>query len=56
VTVGGVNVTILAAMLRYAGLYQVNIQLPASMPTGELLLKGIQGSFQSPDGILLSVQ
>ncbi len=56
VTVSGVNVPVLAAVLRYAGLYQVNIQLPASLPKGDLPIKIIQGSFQSPDGILINVQ
>jgi uncharacterized protein (TIGR03437 family) len=56
VTAGGMNVTVLGAVLRYAGLYQVNIQLPASLPAGDLPLKIIQGSFQSPDGVLISIQ
>lgn len=56
VTVGGANVTVLGAVLRFAGLYQVNIQLPASMPTGDQPIKIIQGSFQSPAGILLNIQ
>jgi uncharacterized protein (TIGR03437 family) len=56
VTVGGINATVLGAVLRYAGLYQVNVQLPASLATGDLPIKVIQGSFQSPDGILINVQ
>jgi uncharacterized protein (TIGR03437 family) len=56
VTVNGANVTMLGAVLRFAGLYQVNIQLPASMPVGDLPIKIIQGSFQSPNGILINVQ
>ncbi len=56
VTVGGVNATVQGAVLRFAGLYQVNIQLPASLPSGDLPIKIIQGSFQSPDGILINVQ
>ncbi len=56
VTVGGANVTVLGAVLRFAGLYQVNIQLPASVPTGDQPIKIIQGSFQSPSGILINIQ
>ena len=56
VTAGGQSVTVLGGVLRYAGLYQVNIQLPASLPTGDLPLKIVQGSFQSPDGVLINIQ
>ena len=56
VTVAGTSVTVLGAVLRYAGLYQVNIQLPASLPTGDSPIKVIQGSFQSPGGILINIQ
>jgi uncharacterized protein (TIGR03437 family) len=56
VTVGGANVTVLGAVLRFAGLYQVNIQLPSSVPTGDQPIKIIQGSFQSPNGILINIQ
>ena len=56
VTAGGATVNVLGAVLRYAGLYQVNVQLPASLPTGDLPLKLIQGTFQSPDCVLINVQ
>jgi uncharacterized protein (TIGR03437 family) len=56
VTAGGQNVTVLGGVLRYAGLYQVNVQLPVSLPAGDLPLKIIQGSFQSPDGVLINIQ
>lgn len=56
ITAGGMNVTVLGGVLRYAGLYQVNVQLPASLPSGDLPLKIIQGSFQSPDGVLINIQ
>ena len=56
VTLGGTNATVLGAVLRYAGLYQVNIQLPATLPAGDLPIKLIQGSAQSPDGILINLQ
>lgn len=56
ITVGGVNVTVTAAVLRYAGLYQLNVQLPPSVPTGEQFIKVVEGSYQSPDGVLISIQ
>jgi uncharacterized protein (TIGR03437 family) len=56
VTVGGANIPVLGAVLRFAGLYQVNVQLPASVPTGDQPIKIIQGSFQSPSGILINIQ
>jgi uncharacterized protein (TIGR03437 family) len=37
-------------------LYQVNIQLPNSLPTGDQPIKIVQGSFQSPSGILINIQ
>ncbi len=56
VTVGGTNVTVLGAYLRYAGLYQVNIQLPASLGSGNLPIQVImQGSYRSPANILVAV-
>jgi len=56
VTVGGTNVTVLGAILRFAGLYQVNIQLPASLGPGNLPIQVLDGSYQSPPNILLTVQ
>jgi uncharacterized protein (TIGR03437 family) len=56
ITAGGQSVTVLGGVLRYAGLYQVNVQLPGSLPSGDLPLKIIQGSFQSPDGVMINVQ
>jgi hypothetical protein len=32
------------------------VQLPASVPTGDQPIKIIQGSFQSPSGILINIQ
>ena len=55
VTAGGLNATVFAAVRRYAGLYQANIQLPSSLPAGELPIKLIQGSYQSPDGVLINI-
>jgi uncharacterized protein (TIGR03437 family) len=56
VSVNGTNVTVLGAVLRFAGLYQVNIQLPASLPTGDLPIRISTGNAQSPTGVLINVQ
>ena len=40
----------------FAGLYQVAIQVPASLADGDWPIKASIGSFQSPDGIVLSVK
>lgn len=56
VTLAGANVTVLGAILRYAGLYQVNIQIPASIGTGNLPIQVVQGSYQSPANVLLTIQ
>ena len=56
VTIGGNSVTVTGAILRYAGLYQVNIQLPRSLPSGDLPIQVSQGAFQSPSGVLIDVQ
>lgn len=56
VTINGINIPVLGAVLRFAGLYQVNIQLPNSLPTGDQPIKIVQGSFQSPNGILINIQ
>ena len=40
----------------FAGLYQVAIQVPASLADGDWPIKASIGSFQSPDGAVLSVK
>jgi uncharacterized protein (TIGR03437 family) len=39
-----------------AGLYQVAIQVPSSLPDGDYPLKVTVGGASSPDGVVLSVQ
>ena len=56
VTVNGGSVTVLGAVLRFAGLYQVNIQLPATLPVGDLPIQISTGGVLSPKGILINVQ
>ena len=40
----------------FAGLYQVAIQVPQSLADGDWPIKASIGSFQSPDGVVLSVK
>jgi uncharacterized protein (TIGR03437 family) len=60
VTVGGVNATVYsgAAALAsgYAGLYQVAIQIPASTPDGDAIVRATVGGVQSPDNVLITVK
>jgi uncharacterized protein (TIGR03437 family) len=56
VTVGGTSIPVSGAILRYAGLYQVNVQLPASLPKGDLPIKISFASYSSPDGVLINIQ
>ncbi len=56
VTVGTVVVQpIYAVLSAYAGLYQVAIQLPTSLPTGDVPIQVNQGSSQSAANVFLSV-
>ena len=58
VTVGGVQVTFISAVLSpgSAGLYQVAIQLPASLPTGVAAIQATVSGVTSPTGINLYIQ
>jgi uncharacterized protein (TIGR03437 family) len=57
VTVGGVQVDVINAVLSpgSAGLYQVAVQLPASVPTGVVAVQASAGGAISPAGISLYV-
>lgn len=57
VTVGGVQAQVLGAALApgSAGLYQIAIQLPQSLPDGKLAVQATVGGFQSATGISLDV-
>ena len=57
VTVGGVPATVISTVLSpgSAGLYQVAIQVPASVPTGTVALEASVGGVQSPSDIVLFV-
>jgi len=58
VTVGETPVTMLGAALSpgSAGLYQIAIQLPASLPAGIAAIRATVGGFTSPAGVNLFVQ
>jgi uncharacterized protein (TIGR03437 family) len=57
VTVGGVPVTVISAALSpgSAGLYQVAIQLPASVPIGAAAIQGSVGGVPSPGGVVIFI-
>jgi len=58
VTIGSASVQVFGAALSpgYAGLYQVAIQVPASMADGDYSLKATVSGVSSPDGVILSVK
>jgi uncharacterized protein (TIGR03437 family) len=58
VTVNGVSATVYGAALTsgYAGLYQVAIQVPTSLPDGDWPIVATIGGVASPTGVLLSVK
>jgi uncharacterized protein (TIGR03437 family) len=57
VTVGGLPVTVLNAVISpgSAGLYQIAIQLPATVPTGAVAIQASLANVQSPAGVLIYV-
>ena len=57
VTVGGVATKVIGAFLTAgsAGLYQVSIQLPATVPSGAAAVIASVGGVQTPPGVLLFV-
>ena len=58
VTINNTPATVFGTALApgFAGLYQVAIQVPASLADGDWPIKASIGSFQSPDGAVLSVK
>ena len=58
VTINNTSAQVFGAALApgFAGLYQVAIQVPASLADGDWPIKASIGSAQSPDGIVLSVK
>jgi uncharacterized protein (TIGR03437 family) len=58
IKIGTVDAQVFGAALSpgYAGLYQVAIQVPASMADGDYPLKATVSGVTSPDGVILSVK
>jgi uncharacterized protein (TIGR03437 family) len=58
ITIGNTGAQVFGAALApgFAGLYQVAIQVPNSTPDGDIPIKASIGSFQSPDGVFITVQ
>jgi uncharacterized protein (TIGR03437 family) len=58
VTVGGINATVLGAVLSpgFAGLYQIAITVPATASSGDLPVVATIGGVSSPSGVVLAVQ
>jgi len=58
VTVGGMAARVVSSVLPTgtAGLYQITIQLPASVPTGTVALQASIGGVQTPPGVTLFIQ
>jgi uncharacterized protein (TIGR03437 family) len=58
VTINDVSATVYGAALApgFGGLYQVAIQVPASIPDGDWPIQAGIGGAQSPSGVLLSVR
>ncbi len=57
VTINNVPATVYGAALApgFAGLYQIAIQVPASIPDGDWAIQASIGGVQSPTGVVLSV-
>jgi uncharacterized protein (TIGR03437 family) len=57
VTLGGTPITVLGAVLSsYASVYQVAIQIPASLADGDYAIVATVAGAQSPSSVILSVQ
>ena len=58
ITINNTPAEVIYAILAptYAGLYQIAITVPPSLADGDWPIKASIGSFQSPDGVLLSVK
>ena len=57
VTVGGVSAQLISAVLSpYTGVYQIAIQLPSTLPNGDVPITASIGSYQSPDNVYIYVQ
>jgi uncharacterized protein (TIGR03437 family) len=55
-SIHSVSVTPTFAGITSAGLYQINLKLPAGLGSGDVPLTGAVGGAQTPSGVVLSVQ
>jgi uncharacterized protein (TIGR03437 family) len=55
-TIGGKSVVPLGAGEGSAGLYQVNVTIPAGLGTGDLALGATVGGLQTQTGVFISLQ
>jgi len=56
VTVGGTPITPDFAGMTGAGLFQINLKIPAGLGSGDLPLSAIVGGASTPSGVVISVQ
>jgi uncharacterized protein (TIGR03437 family) len=56
VKINSLNLTPLFAGLSGAGLYQLNLTIPAGLGTGDVSLQGVVGGVQTPSGVVISLQ
>jgi uncharacterized protein (TIGR03437 family) len=55
-TIGGTSVIPSFAGLSYAGLYQINLTIPAGLGTGDLPLAASIGGAETQSGVVISLQ
>ncbi len=56
VTIGGVNATVVYAGLVEAGTYQLNVTVPASLPSGDALIVATIDGVSTQAGVSITVQ
>jgi uncharacterized protein (TIGR03437 family) len=57
VTIGGIAATVAYAGINgYAGLFQFNVVVPLTAPTGDLALSATYGGATTRSGVLITVQ
>jgi uncharacterized protein (TIGR03437 family) len=56
ILINNVSVTPIFAGLSSAGLYQINLKVPAGIGAGDFPLEAVVGSVQTPSGVVISLQ